>query len=216
MKRQHFGFAMVAVAALALAGCGAGGGSAATPSPTPDFPMFNDGVLTYERVEQPGGGYFSFAALFVGTLTFENGCLLVGGDPYLFPADLTTWDGTTLTVDELDYQVGDTMAAGGGVLHDTVLPDDIRERCGDRSPVLVGGVQEEIPEPIGPPDLPTDEAWGKLPKSPLSARRDSVGAWISRAPQPTTALSLNRPSARAPVTIRYPASGRGLPRPPFR
>jgi hypothetical protein len=178
MKRQHFGFAMVAVAALALAGCGAGGGSAATPSPAPDFPMFNDGVLTYERVEQPGGGYISMLALFVGTLTFENDCLLVGGDPFLFPADLTTWDGTTLTVEGLTYQVGDKMAAGGGVLHDTVLPKAIRDRCGDHSPVLVGGVQEEIPEPIGPPDLPTDEAWGKLPKSPLSARRDSVGAWV--------------------------------------
>jgi hypothetical protein len=178
MRRQRFGFAMAAVVTLALAGCGAGGGAAATPSPTPDFPMFTDGVLTYERVEQPGGGYISMLALFVGTLTFENDCLLVGGDPFLFPADLTNWDGTTLTVDGLEYRVGDKMAAGGGVLHDTVLPKEIRDRCGDRSPVLVGGVQKDIPDPIGPPDLPTDEAWGRLPESPLSARRESAGAWV--------------------------------------
>ncbi|WEO78280.1 hypothetical protein BJQ94_04365 [Cryobacterium sp. SO2] len=168
---------LAAVLALALTGCAAG--AAAAPSPTAtEFPMFTDGLLTYERVEQPGGGYVSMAALFVGTLTLENGCLLVGGDPFLFPADLTTWDGTTLTVDGLEYQVGDKLAAGGGVLHDTVLREDIRDRCGDRSPVLVGGVQEEIPEPLLPPDLPTDEAWAELPESPLSARRDSVGAWV--------------------------------------
>ena len=174
MRRIRY---FAAVLALALTGCSAG--AAAAPSPTAtEFPMFTDGLLTYERVEQPGGGYVSMLALFTGTLTFENGCLLVGGDPFLFPADLTTWDGTTLTVGDLEYKVGDKMAAGGGVLHDTVLSQDIRDRCGDHSPVLVGGVQEEIPEPLLPPDLPTDEAWGELPKSPLTARRDSVGAWV--------------------------------------
>ena len=179
MKRFGLGLAITAVVTLTVSGCGVGGaGIAPAPSPTPEFPMFTDGLLTYERVEQPGGGYFSMAALFVGTLAVENGCLLVDGSPYLFPADLTTWDGTTLTVDGLEYRVGDQIAAGGGMLHDTVLPKEIRDRCGDTPPVLVGGVQEEIPEPLGPPDLPTDEAWGKLPKSPLSARRDSVGAWV--------------------------------------
>jgi hypothetical protein len=179
MRRHGFGFALAALVTLVLAGCTTGGsGAAATSSPTPGSPAFNDGLLTYDRVEQPGGGYVSMLALFVGTLAFENGCLLVDGSPYLFPHGITTWDGTTLTVGDLEYSVGDKIAAGGGVLHDRVLPKEIRDRCGDSPPVLVGSVQEEIPEPIGPPDLPTDEAWGKLPKSPLSARRDSVGAWV--------------------------------------
>ncbi|MGY4859814.1 hypothetical protein [Cryobacterium sp. AP23] len=37
---------------------------------------------------------------------------------------------------------------------------------------------EEVPEPVAPLDLPIDESWGELPKSPLSARRSSVGAWV--------------------------------------
>jgi hypothetical protein len=176
MKRHGLRSSIVAIMAVALSGCATGAGPAS--SPTPDFPMFTDGLLTYERVEQPGGGYFSMAALFVGTLALENGCLLVDGSPYLFPADLTTWDGTTLTVGDLEYRVGDKIAAGGGMLPDTVLPKGIRDRCGDSPPVLVGGVQAEIPEPIGPPDLPADEAWGRLPESPLSGRRESAGAWV--------------------------------------
>jgi hypothetical protein len=180
MKRHGIRLAIIAMVGLALAGCAAGrAGMAATPSPsTAPFPIFTGGLLTYERVEQPGGGYASMLALFVGTLTFEDGCLLVGGDPFIFPADITAWDGTTLTVGGLTYRVGDKMAAGGGVLHDAVLPEEVRARCGDRSPVLVGGVQEEIPEPLLPPDLPPDTAWGELPDGPLSARRASLGAWV--------------------------------------
>ena len=182
MKRQGYWFAIAAVATLALCGCGPGeAGSAGPASPGPSaapFPMFTDGLLTYERVEQPGGGYVSMAALFVGTLTFENGCLRVGGDPLIFPADLTTWDGSTLTVDGVEYEVGDRMAVGGGQLHDVVLPAEVRERCGEHAPVLVGGVEEDVPEPLLAADLPPDDAWGELPASPLSARRDSVGAWV--------------------------------------
>jgi hypothetical protein len=174
MKRDRY---LAAVLALALSGCSAG--AAAAPSPTAtEIPMFTDGLLTYERVEQPGGGYVSMLALFTGTLTFENGCLRVGGDPFLFPADLTTWDGTTLTVDGLEFEVGDSMAAGGGQLHDVVLPAEVRKRCGEHAPVLVGSVQAEVPEPLVEADLPPDEAWGELPESPLTARRDSVGAWV--------------------------------------
>ncbi|PXA72779.1 hypothetical protein CTB96_01355 [Cryobacterium arcticum] len=172
-------FTIATVATLALSGCGTGAAGLAGPSPSAaPFPMFTDGLLTYERVEQPGGGYVSMAALFVGTLTFENGCLRVGGDPLIFPADLTTWDGTTLTVDGLEYQVGDRMAAGGGQLHDVVLPAEVREHCGEHAPVLVGGVDAEVPDPLVAPDLPPDEAWGELPESPLAARRASVGAWV--------------------------------------
>lgn len=39
-------------------------------------------------------------------------------------------------------------------------------------------VAEEVPESIATADLPTDESWGELPTSPLSARRSSVGAWV--------------------------------------
>ncbi|MBX0300768.1 hypothetical protein K2F54_12370 [Cryobacterium sp. 1639] len=220
MKRISRTISIVGLLALLLSGCSAP--PAAAPSPTDaEFPIFTDGVLTYERVEQPGGGYFSFTALFVGTLTFENGCLLVGGDPYLFPADLTSWDGTTLTVDGLEYQVGDKMAAGGGQLHDVVLPDEVRELCGENSPVLVGSVQEEIPDPIGPPDFPTDEAWGELPESPLSARRDSVGAWVrdrvvivggwSDQPCPATADCAVGESAQRTGASYDPVSGEWAP-----
>ena len=158
MKRHGSWFTITAVATLALSGCGAGGAGLASPSPSAaPFPMFTDGLLTYERVEQPDGGYVSMAALFVGTLTFENGCLRVGGNPLIFPADLTSWDGTTLTVSGLEYKVGDRMAAGGGQLHDVVLPAEVRERCGEHAPVLVGGVEADVPEPLLAPDLPPDE-----------------------------------------------------------
>ena len=180
MKRTGFGLVISAVLTLSIAGCASGGSSTSVTSgpPAVSFPMFTDGLLTYERVEQPGGGYVSMMALFVGTLAFDNGCLLVDGDPYIFPADSTAWDGTTLTVEGMKYTVGDKIAAGGGALHDLVLPEEVRARCGDRSPVLVGGVEPEVPEPIAPADLPTDEAWAKLPTGPLSARRGSVGAWV--------------------------------------
>jgi hypothetical protein len=180
MKRQGVGFTIIAILGLALAGCATGrAGMAATPSPSKaPFPIFTDGLLTYERVEQPGGGYASMLAAFAGTIGVENGCVLVDGSPYIFPAGLTEWDGTTLTVNGLEYRVGDQIAGGGGTLHDTVLPKEIQDRCGDRSPVLVGSVSAEIPEPVAPPDLPTDTAWGELPESPLSARHASVGAWI--------------------------------------
>jgi hypothetical protein len=101
--------------------------------------MYNDGLLTYDRVEQPGGGYAGMAALFEGLLTETNGCLGLDGAPYIFPSDATTWDGTTLTVNSHSFAVGDTVTVGGGELSGERLSPDIAADCGDSTPVLVTG-----------------------------------------------------------------------------
>jgi len=82
-------------------------------------------------------------ARFVGTLSFENGCILVDGAPYIFPADVTTWDGTTLTVNGHTFVVGDEIIGGGGEWRDLELSDEIRDHCGDLPPWLVSGVEPE-------------------------------------------------------------------------
>lgn len=113
----------------------------AGPGTFPGFtPAFSGGLLTYEPVKQSDGGYASGVALFMGTLSFENGCVLVDGAPFIFPAITTSWDGTTLTSSGEKFKVGDQISTGGSELESFTLPADALDHCGDLPPVLVGGV----------------------------------------------------------------------------
>ena len=76
-----------------------------------------------------------------GTLTFDNGCLLVDGSPVVFPADDTSWDGTTLTSSGNEFVVGDEIVLGGGTI-DRRLPANTPDQCGGSAPFYGWGAEK--------------------------------------------------------------------------
>lgn len=62
----------------------------------------------------------------------------------VFPADVTSWDGTTLTVNGFEYVVGDAIAVGGGQDSGTRVPENIPEQCGDLTPWYASGVNPNV------------------------------------------------------------------------
>jgi hypothetical protein len=138
--------------AMILAGCATSVGGentpatngAATAADPGSFITFTDGLLTYEQKVNADGTYISPLAQFTGTLSFENGCVLVGGEPHVFPADGTSWDGTTLTVKGNEFVVGDELVGGGGgSSDDTQMPDEAVESCGDSVGFIVSSVDSK-------------------------------------------------------------------------
>jgi hypothetical protein len=142
MEKYVFCLVGLGVSALALSGCIPISDSASIETDPESFFTFSDGLLTYEQKVNADGSYFSNAARLAGTLSFENGCLLVGGEPHAFPADGTSWDGATLIVKGKEFVLGDELVGGGGGAPDgTELPDEALDRCGDDSLVfIVSGV----------------------------------------------------------------------------
>ncbi|TFC47788.1 MULTISPECIES: hypothetical protein [Cryobacterium] len=133
--------------ALALSGCattandGMTTNGAAAETDPESFITFTGGLLTYEQKVNADGSYITPMAQFTGTLSFENGCVLVGGKPHVSPADGTSWDGTTLTVKGKEFVVGDELVGGsGGASDGTNLPDEALASCGDSVAFIVTGV----------------------------------------------------------------------------
>lgn len=157
------------LAALVLTGCAAAQATQIDPDGPAAAPkvgstvVFADGLLTYERTKVEGG-YISNAALTTGTISLENGCLLVGGAPMVFPADISSWDGTTLTVNGQGFVVGDAITAGGGGGTGIRLPENTPDQCGGLAPWYASSV-DTATEPLAPaatsptvrPDGPTPE-----------------------------------------------------------
>lgn len=138
--------------AMMLTGCATPVGSNNTPSTngasaaadSESLITFADGLLTYEQKVNADGTYISNLAQFTGILSFENGCVLVGGKPHVFPADGTSWDGTTLTVRGSEFVAGDELVGGGGgASDDTQMPDEALESCGDTVAFIVSGVDSK-------------------------------------------------------------------------
>lgn len=91
--------------------------------------------------ENVGGGAVTYrvgmnrsgdTAALSGVLVFENGCVrFENGTIPLFPDDETSWDGETLTLGGVDYDLGDTIEVGGGETNRDTTSADVPERCGD-------------------------------------------------------------------------------------
>ncbi|MBG6060190.1 hypothetical protein IWX89_003664 [Cryobacterium sp. MP_M3] len=130
---------------LAFAGCA---GAATTVEPSKlggadengSTITFVEGLLTYE-LTMVGESHIGLGAQYTGALSFENGCLLVAGAPFVFPREGTTWDGTTLSVNGHEFALGDQLTVGGGGgFDDLKLPDDARDRCGEETPIFVSTI----------------------------------------------------------------------------
>jgi hypothetical protein len=99
------------------------------------------GCSTFGGGENVDGGAVTYhvgmirsgdAAALSGVLVFENGCVrLENGTIPLFPDDETSWDGETLTLRGVDYELGDTIEVGGGETNRDTTSADVPERCGD-------------------------------------------------------------------------------------
>lgn len=126
----------VGLVALVLAGCAAAPASYAEldgPAPEPtagSTTTFTDGLLTYQVTHVEGAFVGHALARLEGTLTFENGCLLVAGHPIIFPGDDTSWDGTTLMANGNEFVPGDMIVLGGGAPLDATLPENTPDQCG--------------------------------------------------------------------------------------
>lgn len=118
MNRSRVIVAALAVPlAFALAGC-ADPGSESADDPIIRFDWDADGPAQL--------------ALLTTTLELNDGCLTgAGGEFIAFPRDLAEWDAATetLTYGGADFEMGDTINAGGG---GGSLPDDatIPAACG--------------------------------------------------------------------------------------
>lgn len=150
MKKFALFLVGAGLSALALSDCATSASSGGTPTSNSaagdtdpkSFLTFRDGLLTYEQKVNADGSYTSNAARTAGTLSFENGCLLIGGEPHAFPAAGTSWDGTTLTVNGNEFVIGDRFVGGGGGAPDgTKLPDEALDRCGDLRVFIVSMVE---------------------------------------------------------------------------
>jgi len=104
------GLTVTALAVLTAAACV--GQSAGAPSPSSGLPVSVDGpVLISDEPEGQGSD-----AIVSGTLTFEAGCLRLGGMPVVWPHG-TTWDGRNQQVVLRDGSVaraGNRLRGGGG------------------------------------------------------------------------------------------------------
>ncbi|RII94896.1 hypothetical protein [Clavibacter californiensis] len=88
--------------------------SASTPTPTATARMsFDDGLLTIQQYRAADGSYNSATARLAGPLSFEDGCIRVGGYTVVVPRP-ATWDGETLTVGDQSFTLGDELDMVGG------------------------------------------------------------------------------------------------------
>ncbi|WP_414173044.1 hypothetical protein [Clavibacter tessellarius] len=86
--------------------------SASTPTPTATARMsFDDGLLTVQQYRAADGSYNSATARLAGPLSFEDGCIRVGGYTVVVPRP-ASWDGKTLTVGEQSFALGDEPRPG--------------------------------------------------------------------------------------------------------
>jgi hypothetical protein len=109
-------YAAVAVGAvvIALSSCSQPSTSTSTPGPTAAPRMsFDDGLLTVQREPAADGSHASSTARLAGPVSFEDGCVRVGGYPIVVPRP-ASWDGETLTVGDQSYALGDELVMGGG------------------------------------------------------------------------------------------------------
>jgi hypothetical protein len=86
---------------------------------------FDNGLLTFPMERAPDGSYVGPAARNAGPLSFEDGCVRVGGYPIAVPRP-ASWDGETLTVGDASFALGDELVMGGGFNAERVpgQPDD--------------------------------------------------------------------------------------------
>jgi hypothetical protein len=138
------GFGLVA---LVLAGCSTAPSEQAEPDgPAPEptagsSTTFTDGLLTYQVINVEGALVGHMGSLLEGTLTFDNGCLLVAGHPVVFPADDTSWDGKTLMANGHEFVLGDKINVGGGAPPDATLPENTPDQCGGLAPWYASGAE---------------------------------------------------------------------------
>jgi hypothetical protein len=106
--------AAIAVGAMVIALSSCSQPSTSTPAPTAAPRMsFDDGLLTVQREPAADGSYVSSTARLAGPVSFEDGCVRVGGYPIVVPRP-ASWDGETLTVGDESYALGDELVMGGG------------------------------------------------------------------------------------------------------
>jgi hypothetical protein len=141
MRKSALFFVSAGLTALALSGCATFTHSGDAATDPESSITFTGGLLTYEQKVNADGSYITPLAQFTGTLSYKDGCVLVGGEPHVFPADGTSWDGTTLTVRGREFVVGDQLIGGGGGAPDgNKLPDEALASCGDSVAFIVTGV----------------------------------------------------------------------------
>jgi len=121
---------MLLGAALVAGGCvGCAEADAKVAPITPPSPAVVDEIATYKST---GGG---MNALIQGTLVRHDGCLYTGSLDHetdgssltlmVFPRQSTTWDGTTLTVGNESWKVGEAVYLGGGFIREPSRPYDL-------------------------------------------------------------------------------------------
>jgi hypothetical protein len=112
MRTTHLHTAAAAgVLLLAFSGCA--GSATSTPATTSTPKMsYDDGLLTFEIKRAPDGSYAASLLGGEGLLSFEDGCVRVGGYP-LAVVRPASWDGQTLTVGERSFALGDSLSMGG-------------------------------------------------------------------------------------------------------
>ncbi|TFC54535.1 MULTISPECIES: hypothetical protein [unclassified Cryobacterium] len=149
MKHKYRSIAVIVVA-LALSGCAGGAISTGAPASSPvageesgSTIAFVDGLLTYE-VTRVGDNFIALGAAYAGEVSFEDGCLLVGGAPFVFPRDGTSWDGTTLRLNGNEFVVGDQISVGGGGgLEGLKLPENATDQCGGEAPIFASTIDDK-------------------------------------------------------------------------
>jgi hypothetical protein len=124
--------AFLLIAAAALTGCAAKSADTTptrlTEAPT-TAPVEVDEIATYLS----NGA--SMQAGLRATLIRKDGCLYTGTATYetdgvpltlmVFPRHATTWDGTTLTVGDESWEVGETVELGGGLIREPNSPYEL-------------------------------------------------------------------------------------------
>jgi hypothetical protein len=114
---------VLSAASVFVVGCIAG-----CAGPTGDGSSPDEQIATYKTYGSSGG----MQALNVGTLILDDGCLYTGSSTYetdgepltlvIFPEEFTTWDGTTLTVGDQSWKVGEAVQLGGGMVREPSRP----------------------------------------------------------------------------------------------
>jgi hypothetical protein len=129
MTTRYLRAAVAGAILFALSGCA--GSTASTPAATATPQMsYDDGLLTFELERAADGSYASNAARYEGRLSFDAGCVLVGGHP-LAVARPASWDGETLTIGDESFALGDELVMSGGYRANR-LPEEPDE-CGGKT-----------------------------------------------------------------------------------
>ncbi|MDQ0744155.1 hypothetical protein QFZ62_001463 [Clavibacter sp. B3I6] len=119
-------YAAAAAGAMLIAVSSCSQPSASTPAPTATPRMsFDDGLLTVQQERAADGSHISATARLAGPLSFEDGCVRVGGVTVVVPRP-ASWDGETLTVGDQSFALGDELDMVGGYAQERQpgQPDD--------------------------------------------------------------------------------------------